>query len=56
MTYEQAAKKSEELLQQALELAERYDATGGDKWAFVAGCLQADIRMILSGTHTTLNK
>lgn len=56
MTYEQATHKSEELLAQALELAEKHGATGGDKWAFVAGCLKADIRLLLAGTHTILNK
>ena len=51
MTYEEAAQKSDELLAEALELAERHGATGTDKWAFVAGCLKADVKMLLAGTH-----
>ena len=51
MTYEEATKKSDELFQEAVAMAERHGATGTDKWAFVAGCLKADVKMLLAGTH-----
>jgi len=51
MTYTEATRKSEQLLQEAKELSEKYHPDGGVNWAFVAGCLQADIKLLLMGTH-----
>jgi len=56
MTYAEATKRSEQLLQEALKMAEKHGATGGDKWAFVAGCLQADVKLLLMGNHRILKE